>query len=75
LWCHIKKKGLSRGRFSEELEREVRQHARHVTRVLLLAGRRVEQRVVVGTLAGQDLPMIEAGRIAAEMPLADHAVW
>ena len=34
---------------------------------------RVEDRVDVGALARQDLPAVEAGGIAAEVPLADHA--
>ena len=42
-------------------------------RVGLLAGRGVEHRIDVGALAGQDLPAVEARRVAAEVPLADHA--
>ena len=34
---------------------------------------REEIRVVIDALAGQDDPAVEAGGIAAEMPLADHA--
>ena len=58
----------------EEVERQVGDDVGGVAaRVGLLAGRRVEHRIDVGALAGQDLPAIEAGRIAAEVPLADHA--
>ena len=39
----------------------------------LLAGRRVEDRIVIGALARQDLPGVEPYRIAAEMPFADHS--
>ncbi len=34
--------------------------------------RREELRVVVAVLPRQDLPVIEAGRLADEVPLADH---
>ena len=40
----------------------------------LLAGRRVEERIAVRALAGQNLPAIEADGIAPEVPLADHPV-
>ena len=42
-------------------------------RVRLLSCRRVEHRIPVCALAREDLPAIEPGGIAAEMPLADHA--
>ena len=43
------------------------------TGVGLLVARRVEHGIAVRTLAGQDLPAIETGGIAAQVPLADHA--
>ena len=38
----------------------------------LFAGRRVEHRIPIGSLTGEDLPAVEAGRIASEVPFPDH---
>ena len=66
--------GLSRRAVADEVEGEIRDDVRDVTPAVgLLAGRRVEDRVHVRALAGQDLPAVEARRVAAEVPLADHA--
>ena len=63
LWCIIRKNGLSRGRFVDELERQVGDDVGHVPPgVGLLAGRRVEHRIDVHALARQDLPAVEARR-------------
>jgi hypothetical protein len=61
------------GSAPDELDRQVRDHVGDVaTAVRRLAGGGVEHGVVVDTLAGQDLPAIEADGIAAQMPLADE---
>lgn len=39
---------------------------------LLLAVHLLEVGVVVGALAGEDFPVVEAYRVGAEMPLANH---
>ena len=59
---------------ADEVDPEVGDHVGDVAPgVGLLAGRGVEHGVVVDALAGQDLPAVEARRVAPEVPLADHA--
>ena len=58
----------------EEVDGEVGDHVGHIAaRVPPLAGRRVEHRIRVRALPGKDLPPIEPGRIASQVPLPDHA--
>ncbi len=40
---------------------------------LLLFAAFDEDRIVIEPLSGEDVPVIESGRIAAQMPFADHA--
>ena len=57
----------------DEVDGEIRDEVGDVAGVLLAAGRREEDRVVIHALTGQNVPEIEARRLAAEVPLADHA--
>ena len=56
----------------EPVEGQVGDHLGRVALVLDRARRRLDGRVVVGALADQDLPVIEADRVTAQVPLADH---
>ena len=58
----------------DEVERQIRDDVRHVSAgVGLLTSSCVEHRILIHALAGKDFPFVEAGRVAAKMPLADHA--
>ena len=70
---HQKERLLARPAL-DELEGEIGDDIRRVAaRIRLLSCRRVEHRIPVCALAREDLPAIEPGGIASEMPLADHA--
>ena len=74
LVVHHQEERLVPGPLLDELDGEIGDDVGRVAACIrLLARRRVEHRVPVGALAGQDLPAIEADGIAAEMPFADHA--
>jgi hypothetical protein len=55
--------------FETELRRDVRAMA---CEVQLASARDEELRIAVLALSGQDDPAVEPGRVAAEVPLADH---
>lgn len=57
----------------DELDPEVAGDVGAVPRDRELAGGQEKLRIVVGSLTGQHDPAVEAGRFAAEMPLADHS--
>jgi hypothetical protein len=64
--------GLARvASFFQELEREVSDDVGDVAFMSDLAAVFDQHRVVVGPLADEDLPCVESGRIADQMPFAD----
>ena len=70
---HHQEKGLARRTLLHELERQIRDDVgRVLAGIGLLACCRVEQRILIRSLSGQDLPFVEAGGIASEVPLPHH---
>ena len=57
----------------EEVDRQIGDDVGHVALDPPAAGGLDEVRVVIDALARQDRPAVEAGRVAAQVPLADHA--
>ena len=57
----------------EEVDRQIGDDVGHVALDLPAARGLEEGRVVIDALARQDRPAVEAGRVAAQVPLADHA--
>ena len=55
----------------EPVEARVGDDVGHVALMLDLAARRDHRRVVVDALARQDLPLVEAGRVADQVPFAE----
>ncbi len=56
----------------EPVEGEIGDQVGAVAGVLLAAGGRDEGGIVIDALAGQDVPVVEAGGIGDQVPLADH---
>ena len=57
---------------AQPVDREVGDQVRDVACMLDALSHFDEQGVVIGPLAGQDFPIVEAGGLGLEVPLADH---
>jgi len=64
--------GLGLVALGQPTERHVGRDVGHVARSLHDASGGLHRRVVVDALALEDLPEVEPGRVAVEVPLADH---
>ncbi len=56
----------------DKVESDIRDNIRDIAWILFSLAHLDEVRIVVVPLSGKDVPVIEARRVAFEMPLADH---